>query len=417
MALAGSSVSGKQRVLTSAHDIRDYALAHLGKCFFWVAGDALTIYILIRHNGYASRSAGLIFLAALLWNALCDVLVGLWADRRGAAGRSMAGILGFAAPLMGLAFAASLFLSNQHVVLTVGAALLFRTAFSVFDVPHNAMMARLSTTPALGVKIANLRTICSGIASLVVGIVAMPLLARSDSMSTVLLIAPLATVAVALMLPFLAIVPRLERLPYHTAQVGGMPSLGFVPLCVVTALGTIALGVLGKAVLHLDLSRSQWTMGILLALMLGRVVAVGVTGTLIARLGSAGALRVAYLASAVLILCLPLAVAADARAALAVVVVFGIASGAVTIVSWVILATLVQSPGTRSQRGALRFGVFTMIAKVILGVGGFLLGAILSYSIGAAAAEATMSPATLWGLCLVTASGTLLAAIECRVRT
>ena len=417
MAFAGSSVGGKQHVALSAHDVRDYALAHLGKCFFWVAGDALTIYVLIRHNGYAPDAAGWIFLAALLWNALCDVLVGLWADRCGAAGRSMAVVLSLAAPVMGFAFAASLFLSSRHMVLTVAAALLFRTAFSVFDVPHNAMMARLSTTPELGVKIANLRTICSGIASLVVGIVAMPLLTRSDSMPTMLLIAPLAAVAVVLMLPFLAIVPRLERLPYHTTQVTGRSSLGFVPLCIVTALGTIALGVLGKAVLHLDLSRSQWTMGILLALMLGRVVAVGVAGPLIARLGSVAALRAAYLAATVLILGLPLAVAADARAALAIVGVFGVASGAVTIVSWVVLATLVHSTGTRRQRGTLRFGIFTMIAKVILGVGGFLLGMILSGSASPWPAEATMGTATLWSLCVATALGALLAAVKCRVRT
>ncbi|MFT3792634.1 MAG: MFS transporter [Rudaea sp.] len=395
--------------------VRDYALAHLGKSFFWVAGDALTIYILIRYAGYGPVAAGSLFLAALLWNAICDVAVGCWADRRGAAGRTLAPVLAVAAPTMGAAFVASLFLPPRQWPWELFAALVFRTAFAVFDVPHNAMMARLSTTPAIGLDIANLRTIASGVAALVVGVVAMPLIDRGGEAIALPLVLILSAVSIVLLLPFLRIFPRLERLPLSTESrpdfaPAPAPALSFARLCAVATCSTVALAALGKAILHLNLVHNRWATGTVLVMMLGRIAATLAAGPAIAQFGSAGALRVACLIATGLILALPFAVAAGEWLPLLVILLLGFALGVEVIVSWLILAAIVRSSRIEMRRGSLRFGLFTMIAKVAAGSGGWLLGWLLARADVPGSTQIVMDAGMLWGLCLAAAFGTLLAA-------
>jgi Na+/melibiose symporter-like transporter len=412
-----TSVSGSSR-----HDVRDYALAHLGKSFFWVAGDTLTIFVLIRHGGFAPSAAGWLFLVAFSWNAACDVAVGYWADRRAVAGRTLTPVVMAAVPAMGVACAASLFMPSRYWGWTVLATLTFRTAFSVFDVPHNAMMSRLSLTPAIGLRIANLRNITSGAAAVVVGLVAVPLLDRQGETVALPLMLVLSLASLGLMVPFLLRLPRLERLPTRAVSSASdtvyprASELSLMRLCIATAFATLALAALTKAILQLDVARNLWASSALLALSAGRVVAIGGAGSLIAALGNVGTLRGAFLALTLLILALPFAMTLGDTAPLAVILLIGLANGTQIIASWLILSGLVRSSTQEAERGSSRFGIFTMISKVATGAGGLLLGLMLSrvHSTqigGFSPVEAVIDPVTLWSLCVCAAMGTALGAV------
>jgi GPH family glycoside/pentoside/hexuronide:cation symporter len=399
---------------SSRHDVRDYTLAHLGKSVFWVAGDALTMCILIRYSGYQPAAAGWLFLAALFWNAICDVAVGYWADRRAATGRSLAPILCVTAPMLGIAFVVSLFLRPQEWPWTLLAALVFRTSFALFDVPHNTMMARMSTTPAIGLRIANLRTIAAGTAALAVGFVALPLLDSGGEVYALPLVLGLSSVSIVLMLPFLGVLPRLERLPYQPTAIvcspAAAPTLGFTRLCAISACGTVVLAALSKAIFHLDLVHNRWAKAALLAMMLGRIAAIVTAGGLIARFGKARTLCIAYTAATLLIMGLPVALAAGEWMPLVFFLLLGLALGTEIIVSWLILAALVRASTASMRYGASRFGIFTMITKVTTGIGGLILGLLLSSPDTTATPLPVMQGATLWSLCALAAVGTTVAA-------
>ncbi len=96
---------------------------------------------------------GGIFLAAKVWNALADPLVGTWSDRtRSAIGRRKSWLLGAALPIVLFTWAAwspPAHLSPVAEVIWVGVAVLgFYTAFTAFEVPHAALGAELTQDPA-----------------------------------------------------------------------------------------------------------------------------------------------------------------------------------------------------------------------------------------------------------------------------
>lgn len=417
MTFAVSELSAAQIADSSRHDVRDYALAHLGKSFFWVAGDALTLFVLIRQGGFSPAWAGVSFLGAMSLNAVGDIVVGHWADRGADRGRAMAPILIAAVPLIGVSFAASLFLSSRYWGWTVVAILVFRLAYAVFDVPHNTMMSRLSQTPAIGLRIAKLRTIGSGLASLVVGVVTVPLLEHQAESVALPLVGVLIVASVLLMVPYLSNLPRLERLPRGIdpvctdAQIGS-PTLGLAGLCTAAALLTAALAALSKALMQVDIDHNTWASSALLTLSIGRVGAIGIAGTAIARFGRDGAFRAALLCATLLILVLPAAINFDPMAATGVILLIGVANGLEIITSWILLNASVRSSAQSSRQGSMRVATFTMTTKLASGTGGLLLGLTLS----GLTPDGILDSITLWSLCLCAAAGTALGVLAASPR-
>lgn len=400
-----------RRAVASSPDLRDYALGQLAKTFFWVASDALTVFVLIRQGGYAPVAAGWIFLAGLLWNAVCDVAVGYWVDWRVATRRTMTWILAAAIPVMGGAFAASLLVPSAFGAWTVFATLLFRSAFAVYDVPHNAMMAQLSRTPALGVRVATVRAIMSSVASLVVGLLAAQLLDTHSQEWAVPLLLLMSVGSMLLMLPFVRSVSRLEASPEQTfAQTEGIQapieSVSLTRLCIVTAIGTVALATLTKGILHLDVVEHPWAANMLLLLMIGGMVAIGLVGPATSAFGCMATLRGAYVVATVLVLALPLAVSMNDVVPLALILLIGVAQGVQLITSWLTLARVVRSSELELRRRASRFGIYTMVTKVARGTSGLVLGLLLS--------GAVMDSLTLWHLAMLVALGTTVGAFGAR---
>lgn len=402
--------------MVGSRDIVAYALSHLGKSLLWTGGDALTLFLLVRYIGMAPVTAGGLFMILLLWNALCDVGVGRWLDHRGARGRPLLPILAMAVPVACLAFPFSL-VAPGGAIWVLGCGLVFRTAFAVFDVPHNALLVRLADTPANGVRLAQLRSLGSGVAAILIGLLAIPMLAATPPSKPVLgaILLGLAVVSGGLMIPYLALAAGFDRTPVVASPAASRlrppPTGALTALFVASSIGMVAMGAISKVVPHLDLSSTRWAGAALLILMIGRVSAVVIAGPFVARLGARRALVAAYAGTAAFILALPAALAVGGGAALVWIWLIGTAIGMIAVVSWIQLPALARAaPVAAESDRALLFGLFTMTSKIALGASGLLF--VLAFgSPLVGGLEGLVAPEGLLRLCIAASAVSVIAAV------
>lgn len=394
---------------------RVYALAHLGKSLLWTLADVLTILVLIRHAGMGPVTAGAVFLAGLVWNALADPLVGGWMDRHLRRGGSLVPAMAVAAPGACLFFLAGLLVPpGTSWPLVVAAGVLFRSCFSLYDVPHNAMMTRLAETPQAQAKLAGLRTIAHGLASMAAGLAAAPIAdAAIPRPHTQLVLILTASVALVCMVPCLRLVRVVEKVSTSPAPVGAgdaMPAApGLASLCLVTIIGGLGLGLVGKAVPHLQWSGTGMAMLAMPLLMAGRFAAAWCARPLIDRLGTTRALAISYLLAAPACLGLPVLAGGGGAWPLGLILL-GVCLTVPTILSWVELAQVIRSVREGWWRSHAMVGLFTMVSKLAAGAGGLLLGLSLDVQVPGAGLQGTMTPGQLILICLLVAVGALVAA-------
>ncbi|WP_294238353.1 hypothetical protein [uncultured Sphingomonas sp.] len=75
-----------------------YSAANLGKSVVWTSFDSIMLFYLVSIAGFGPLSAAALLAAALTWDALFDLQVARWADRRGDRNR-LARLVLFGAPL------------------------------------------------------------------------------------------------------------------------------------------------------------------------------------------------------------------------------------------------------------------------------------------------------------------------------
>lgn len=411
-------MAGPQAETGSRDGFYRYALAHFGKSLLWVAADALTILVLIRHAGLSATSAGVFFLVGLIGNAAADLFAGRWMDWRLRAGSSLVPILVIAAVGSGLFFLAGLVLAPFIPLLWVAfLCLLFRLGFSLFDVPHNAMMTRLAADAEAQTELGKLRTIAHGLAAVIVGFAAVPLVvpAIGSSLNTVAVLVALTLAAVVSMLPFLPLVSRLERMPeplenpVSAGELTAQPT-GFVTLCLAAVVGTAGLGLVGKSVPHMDLTGAGVVAASMPVLMAGRFVAAWCGGPLVSALGSTRALALSYLVAVpVCLVGLPLL---DYGGPLLLAWVFSLGVGLTlpVILTWVELAVVVRIVPNGWVQANTLFGLFTMVSKLATGAGGLALGLALGTAGSGGLSAATLTNLSAIAICTGAALGALVTA-------
>jgi len=148
-----------------------FCTTHCGKSLLWVGTDALSLYILIRIVEIPPILAGTLFILCAFWNAALDGLWGYMLDRLPAIRRVLPVLCGAAGALACLAFAMLPGLPSGSAWAAGAALILFRTAFALFDVPHNA------TAPLLAdrnghLQVARWRNMLSAAMTIIVGIAA-----------------------------------------------------------------------------------------------------------------------------------------------------------------------------------------------------------------------------------------------------
>ena len=131
--------------LTSMEKIQ-YAMGNYGKSLLWNSLELFLLFYLTDVLGISPATAGLIVLVGLVWSGALDPIVGYLIDNRIAKGGSYLLFLRLGGTLSALSFIA-IFLepfpdSTLKVTYVLVIHIIFRTFYTIFDVPHNAMLSR-----------------------------------------------------------------------------------------------------------------------------------------------------------------------------------------------------------------------------------------------------------------------------------
>lgn len=124
-----------------------YASGNLGKSAQWNTIEFVYLFFLIDSVGLSPAQAGLVIVIPLLWDGLCAPLIGLLVDRFRPAHAGYGRLLAIGAPISAAAFIALFaapIAAPDTVWLALAVGLVFRTAYSLVDIPHNAMLASLT---------------------------------------------------------------------------------------------------------------------------------------------------------------------------------------------------------------------------------------------------------------------------------
>lgn len=367
-----------------------YGLSHIGKSLLWVAADLMTIYALVTIGAGASRDAGLLFLAGMAVNALADVAIGRWLDHHPGHERRVAatGLLAAAT-----AFPLTMLVTPAGPGVLLAATLMFRIAYSAYDVPHNALLSRLAPTPSIAMRLSRLRTLGTGIAAGLVGLGLHHVSGRAGLAVLLLSVSIVAMASGALLFPLL----RVDQAAATGADRNDDAVDGAFPVifCVANIAGTVGLAMLAKAMFHLPpaaSASSSTDAGIIIVLLtLGRTLAALLPLRLAS--GRAGMALLAVFYGLAAVATLPF-VADPGR--MGGPILPGLAMGATNLIAWATLPFVIRTPGG--------YGLYTMSIKLALGVAGLLMTAWLG------SATALTSPG-LRGLSVMSAAACIAAAL------
>lgn len=149
-----------------------YASGNLGKSVVWSTLDYFFLFFLTQIWGLTPGEAGFIIFLSLVWDGLSDPLFGYVADRTWTPLGKYGPYLIFGAPLCALSF---ILLFQDPGVRGVAlmwsvlsTSLLFRTCYTICDVPHNALFSRISANPEDATSISGLRFFFSSLGALIV---------------------------------------------------------------------------------------------------------------------------------------------------------------------------------------------------------------------------------------------------------
>lgn len=337
--------------------IAAYHIAHTGKSLLWTAADMLTLYMLIAVCRMDPGSAGAAFLIGLAANAVADLAAGIWLDR------ARAGVTTIAMAALAtsaVAFPLTIVAGSSGFFPVLLAMLLFRVAYSFYDVPHNALLSRLSDSGRTAMALSRGRAVGTGVAGVIVC-----LLLRIGPRDASAVIVTVCVLALAGLVLGFAVVPLLRDRPAPASPAASPRQPGLPPVFLIGSIvGIVALGLIGKALLHLPAELPHAALAdILLLLTVGRMAASLVPLDRASGWVDRHGLAAAYLASAVV------AVTVGRNVQVLAVLLLGFASGLTNLLAWAKLPSLVRS--------AQGYGTFTMANKLALGAAGMTMAALL----------------------------------------
>ena len=138
-----------------------YASGNLGKSLVGSFVEIFALFYLTDILDIPPALAGLILMISLIWDGATDPLMGIVADRLRQTISTAGVFFRVGAPITALAFVA--FFNAAHVPpawqppYLLATLLVFRTAYTVVDVPHNTMLALMTDDPRQRTDITSLR--------------------------------------------------------------------------------------------------------------------------------------------------------------------------------------------------------------------------------------------------------------------
>lgn len=393
-----------------------YATVHFGKSLLWIGEDALTLFVMVRFLGLPPAIAGLVFMASAFWNALCDGVFGTLLGRVPVIVRLLPTISLVALLVAGTGFALLPMVPQGSLTVAGGLLFLFRLGFSLADVPHNALTRGLAERYG-HLALARVRSIGSGVAALVIGIVGFAVLSAGAGATRMVeqLVLAIGLAAIVMMLPLPMLLAH-DRVGVAEVRSSGAAGAGHPAdfdrmlwlLCAASAIGLTGMAALGKAILHLDFRLAGIGAAALLLLTLGRLAAIWLWSPLARVVGNRPALALSYVAAGLSALTIPWLAGAQGSGLVLMLCLAGLSGGGASFLSWAVLSETLGTQGRAGGRGnyAAGFGYFTMSMKIGLGVSGALTGIWLAED----GAPFRTDPAAFWPLSWVALSCALIAA-------
>jgi GPH family glycoside/pentoside/hexuronide:cation symporter len=172
----------RQRVAASSGFGREarligYASGNFGKNLVFAGADVTFLYLLTDLFGLPGSVAGLLMLVAVAGDLAFDLLAALLVIRLRRAGKGYRWLILAGAIPAGGGFAllyALPALGAERVWMVAAALLLFRGAYAVIDVPHNALMARMTVDSRARGRVSGYRLFFSTTSSLTVAALLTP---------------------------------------------------------------------------------------------------------------------------------------------------------------------------------------------------------------------------------------------------
>jgi Na+/melibiose symporter-like transporter len=358
-----------------------YALSHMGKALLWVAADTYTLYYLTNVARLPAAVAAWFFLALLFWSAACDLAVGWLCDRLSPDAARLRIVIRVAAFVAVVAFAATFVAPSSGKdgwVWLALASFLFRTAYSVFDVPHNALLARLVEAGAPAMPLASARLGLNMVATLIATGAASWLLLSDVALSQHRFTWGAIVWAAASGAAVLAGIPKVRRPTPETSRGEGRVHAPVWAMFAVATLGALLTSILFKALFYFadyTLDMPAWAPQALMFATLGKLVGAMAWGAVASRrIGPLNANRCACLATFLVALGL-IPIHRQIWMMDAGIFLLGVALSGTVIAPW---AALSDRVAWRGNTGATWFGLFTALSKIGIGVSGWLLAMLLS---------------------------------------
>ena len=164
-----------------------YSSGNLGKNLVFASLDYFLLFYLTEIWGMPPAMAGLVILIALLWDGIADPVMGVLVDRFTTPFGRYGPYLLIGAPVCAAAFggvfAAPPVGNSALFAWTLATTLVFRTAYTICDVPHNALMARIAPDPESATFVSGARFIFSSIGGLLIGAAAIEIFALPEAVA------------------------------------------------------------------------------------------------------------------------------------------------------------------------------------------------------------------------------------------
>jgi len=143
-----------------------YANGNLGKSGLGSLLEVYGLFYLTDVLRIPPATAGGVLLLSLVWDAFNDPLIGALADRAKTTLRTVRVYFTIGAPLAAISFAAIFWgvelPASMRAPFALAMLLVFRTAYTLVDLPHNSLLAFLSKDPRDRTTLASLRIFFSG---------------------------------------------------------------------------------------------------------------------------------------------------------------------------------------------------------------------------------------------------------------
>nr|WP_245842558.1 MFS transporter [Sphingomonas laterariae] len=161
-----------------------YASGNFGKALVFSGADLTILFLLTDLLGLSAMAAGSLMLFALCGDLVFDLVAARLVIRLRHAGKGYRWMVAAAAIPCGLAFAllyAMPALGMREIWALALALLVFRGAYAVIDVPHNALMAQITSDSRARGRVSGYRLMFSTAAALALATILTPLVQQAGS--------------------------------------------------------------------------------------------------------------------------------------------------------------------------------------------------------------------------------------------